>query len=114
MIMLKKVTTQIGRLIPKDVQHTSGVIKEAVKTGWQNGKIQAQINNTNLVQDVFIRTKGVTKEVKKLNFTKDDIPALAAVIGNFLPVPIPGLTIWSYFAGKGIKKVVDVCNKLNK
>lgn len=112
--MLKRLSTKIGKLIPKDVQHTSGIIKDAIKTGWQNGKAQALVDNKNLMQDMYMRTRGVTTEVKKLKFTKDDIPAVAAVIGNFIPVPIPGLTIWSYFAGKGIKKAIEIYSKINK
>jgi len=63
---------------------------------------------------MLTRTKNVAQEVKKLEFTKEDIPAVAAVIGNFMPLPIPGLTIWAYFAGKGIKKVIDLASKFNK
>lgn len=112
--MLRKITTNIANLIPKDVQHTSGIIKEAVKTGWETGKAQALADNKNLVKDIYTRTRCATSEVKKLKFTKDDIPAVAAVIGNFIPLPIPGLTIWSYFAGKGVKKAIEFYIKINK
>ena len=114
MSKLKRISTQLEKLIPTDVQHTSGLIKDAIKTGWKNGKMQAAVDNKNLVQDMYTRTKDITKEVKKLRFTKDDIPAIAAVVGNFIPLPIPGLSILTYFAGKGIKKSIEIYSKIHK
>lgn len=112
MQLIKKITTQANKLLPEDFKHTSKVITDAVKTGWQSGKVKAAIDNKGLATDMYIRTKSVKDELCKLKFTKDDIPALAAVIGNFIPVPIPGLTIWAYFAGVGIKKAINLAQKI--
>lgn len=112
MQLIQKITTAASKLLPKDFKHTSKVITDAVKTGWQTGKTQAAIDNKGLATDMYMRTKAMTREIGKLKFTKEDIPAVSAVIGNLLPIPIPGLTIWSYFAGIGIKKVIDLAQKL--
>ena len=47
---------------------------------------------------------------ENLKFTKDDIPAVAAAIGYIAPIPIPGLTIYAYAAGVGIKKLLNLKN----
>ena len=105
-----KITTVASKLMPHDLTRTTTQLKNAVKTGWQNGRMQSRANNKGLAGDVYTCSKCIAKEFKNLKFTKDDIPAVAAAIGYIAPIPIPGLTIYAYAAGVGIKKLLNLKN----
>lgn len=109
--IIQKVTMQTAKLMPKDLTKTTGMIKEAVQTGWQKGKTQSLIDNKGLTSDMYTRSKCVAKELKSLKFTKDDIPALAAALGYVIPIPIPGLTFITYGAGILVKKALQIAQK---
>ena len=87
------------------------MLKGAVKKGWQEGKQQAKINNKGLVGDMYARSLGITKEVRKLRFSWEDMPAIAAAITATLPIPIPGLFMGVYVLGVGIRKAFHIAGK---
>ena len=108
---VKNTSRIFSKLVPEDISRTSGMLKGAVKKGWQEGKQQAKINNKGLVGDMYARSLGITKEVRKLRFSWEDMPAIAAAITATLPIPIPGLFMRVYVLGVGIRKAFHIAGK---
>ena len=94
----------MSRIIPSDVQRTNRMISTAVKNGYKKGSVMARENNQNIIRGTYTRSKSVAKELGTLKFTKDEIPAIAATIASFLPVPVPGLGLAVYALGHAVQK----------
>jgi hypothetical protein len=53
----------------------------------------------------------MAKEVRDLNFETKDIPVVAAAIAYIAPIPIPGLTLYTYGIALGITKLMDMLKR---
>ena len=107
MRIIKTLSTKTKRVLPKDFVHTTTLIQGAVKKGWNEGKKASAIENNGLIKDVFTRSKHIATECRQLKFEQKDIPVVAAAIAYLAPIPIPGLTLYTYGIALGITKLIN-------
>ncbi len=100
---ITKVTKFTSKCVPNDVKRTSTMLSRAVKNGWISGKKKAEIDNKGLISDMYGRSKDIAGELKKLDLSWEDAPAIAAVISSLTPIPIIGLGLYVYALGTGVK-----------
>ena len=104
---ISKITRFTSKLIPSDVQSTTSKLTGAVKSGYQIGKRCNNIHNADVFTSSKISAKSVTREVRKLKFTKEEMPALIASITSLIPIPSPiPITPIVYGLGKVIAKIM--------
>lgn len=101
MVSIKAVTSTLSKIVPNDLARTNKKVLDAVKTGWNTGKTTT--TSTNAIIRFGAKSKGAVREVKKLKFTKDELPALAGTIASLTPIPIPGFGVAVYGIGHAIK-----------
>lgn len=106
-----KIAQTASKLLPNEFTKTTLQIKNAITTGWKNGSTLSKINNKGLINDMYTRTKCVTKEIKTLKVNNENLPIFAAAFAYIAPIPIPGLTIYTYAITKGIVKISNFINK---
>lgn len=112
-IGIVKIFSLAGKLIPKDVKLATKKLTGAMKSGYQIGKRHTSIYNKGSISRVKTSAKSITRELKKLKFTRDEIPALAAAITYMIPIPSPiPITPIVYGAGHGINKGLKITGKI--
>lgn len=110
---LRKIISLAGKLIPSDVRSVTSRITGSVKKGYQIGKRCSSIYDKGTFKGIGTTAKSVKREVGKLKFTRDEIPALAASITYMIPIPSPiPITPIVYGAGHGINKGLKLTNKI--
>lgn len=92
-------------VVPADIAKTNKMVSNAVRNGLQKGKRYNQINQKGVFSGSYVRSKSVARELGRLKFTKDEIPALAATVASVAPVPIPGFSLVVYALGHAVRKV---------
>lgn len=111
MQVINTIAKKTKQILPKDFVHTTTMIQGAVKNGWKEGENISKIDNKGLLKDMYTRTKCIATECKKLEFESKDIPVIAAAIAYLAPIPIPGLTLYTYGIALGITKLINVLKK---
>lgn len=110
---IAKIFSLAGKLIPKDVKMATTKLTGAVKKGYQISKRYNSIYDKGELSGAKTSVKSVTRKMKKLKFTRDEIPALAAAITYLIPIPSPiPLTPIVYGAGHGINKGIKLTGKI--
>lgn len=111
--IIKGISKIFGKITPSDVKLATGKLSGAMKRGYQIGKRCNSIHNVGRVRGLKTSAKSVTRELKKLKFTRDEVPALAASITYMIPIPSPvPLTPIVYGLGHGINKGAKLAGKL--
>ena len=110
MKIINQLATKTTNFLPEDFVHTTKLLKDTAKVGWERGK-SASVNNKGLITDAFVRSKFVVKEFKQLKFETKDIPVVAAAFAYIAPIPIPGLTIYTYLIARGVTKLASFIKK---
>lgn len=108
-----KVFSLVKKIIPKDVTQTTNKLLGAVKKGHQISKRCNSIYTPYKMGKVKTTAKSVTKELGKLKFQRDEIPALAASLTYLIPIPSPiPLTPLVYGVGHGINYGLKITGKV--
>lgn len=107
MRIVNNITQTAKKVLPSDFVHTTSLVQGAIKKGWESGKQANKTLRKPLLQDMYVRTKYMVKEVRDLNFETKDIPVVAAAIAYIAPIPIPGLTLYTYGIALGITKLME-------
>ena len=106
-----KLVKTASKIIPNEFSQTTIQIKNAISTGWKKGKSVSKINNKGLIKDIYTRSKHVTKEIQAIKIDNKNLPVFAAALAYIAPIPIPGLTIYTYIIAKGVSKISNFINK---
>ena len=106
-LSISKVTKFTSKIVPSDVRSTTTKLTGAMRSGYRIGKRCNSMHKRNLFQSTTTSAKSVTKELRKLKFTKEEMPALIASITSLVPIPPPvPITPIVYGIGKIIAKIV--------
>lgn len=107
-----KIFSIAKRIMPKDVINTTNKLTGAIKSGYKTSKRCNSIYNKSGIAKVGTTTKSVTKELGKLKFSRDEMPALAASLVTLIPIPSPiPITPIIYGAGHGINQGLKITSK---
>lgn len=109
-----KLISTASKLLPSEFTKTTLEIKNAIAIGWKKGRSDSKINNKGLINDMYTRTKCVAKEFKTLKINNENLPIFAAAFAYIAPIPIPGLTIYTYTITKGIVKISQFINNFKQ
>lgn len=104
MVAVTRIISGLSRLVPADLARTNKMLTGALKTGYNKGSVLAKTTNQGTLHGAYTKSKSAVKELKNVKFTKAEIPAVAAAITGFLPIPVPGLSIAVYALGHVIQK----------
>ena len=111
MRIVHSIATKTKQYLPNDFVHTTKLLQCAIKKGWNEGKNNSSLNNRDLFQDMYTRSKCIARECKSLKFEQKDIPVVAAAIAYIAPIPIPGLTLYTYGIALGVTKLMKLIKK---
>ena len=105
-----KSILNIAKIIPPDVRSTTSKLTGAIKSGYTTGKRCKRIYGKNkTLLPLGPHTKSIRKELGKLKFEQDEMPALAASITYLIPIPSPiPLTPIVYGLGHIINRAIKI------
>lgn len=111
-LSIRKITAIAGKCMPEDVKSTTVKLTGAMKSGYSIGRRCNSIHDKGYCKSAGTSAVSVKRELSKLKFSRDEMPALAAAITYLIPVPSPiPITPIVYGAGRLVNKFLKIINK---
>lgn len=86
------------KTVSKDISSTKSYLLDNARSGWSYGRQVSKKKDLSTVEGLYTKTKFAVKQTK---LRKQDLPAVAGLIGAFSP--IPGGSLIGYGLGKLIQ-----------